>query len=105
MKQKTSIFGNIEAYQVELSINCYLYYLYVPNKNGIIVISRANLSYSTNPYWTILDEVLSTFKFTNATGSAVSTPAAVACTLEAKICPDGSSVGRTGPNCEFAPCP
>jgi hypothetical protein len=29
----------------------------------------------------------------------------VACTLEAKICPDGSSVGRTGPNCEFAACP
>lgn len=28
-----------------------------------------------------------------------------ACTLEAKICPDGSSVGRTGPSCEFAPCP
>ncbi len=28
-----------------------------------------------------------------------------ACTEEAKICPDGSSVGRTGPNCEFAPCP
>ena len=28
-----------------------------------------------------------------------------ACTQEAKICPDGSSVGRTGPNCEFAPCP
>lgn len=29
----------------------------------------------------------------------------VACTLEAKICPDGSSVGRTGPKCEFSPCP
>ena len=29
----------------------------------------------------------------------------VACTLEAKICPDGSSVGRTGPNCEFKKCP
>jgi len=28
-----------------------------------------------------------------------------ACTMEAKVCPDGSSVGRTGPNCEFAPCP
>lgn len=28
-----------------------------------------------------------------------------ACTLEAKICPDGTSVGRVGPNCEFAPCP
>ncbi len=29
----------------------------------------------------------------------------VACTMEAKICPDGSAVGRTGPNCEFASCP
>ncbi len=29
----------------------------------------------------------------------------VACTQEAKICPDGSAVGRTGPSCEFAPCP
>jgi hypothetical protein len=29
----------------------------------------------------------------------------VACTMEAKICPDGSSVGRSGPNCTFAPCP
>jgi hypothetical protein len=28
-----------------------------------------------------------------------------ACTEEAKICPDGSAVGRTGPNCEFAQCP
>jgi len=28
-----------------------------------------------------------------------------ACTMEAKICPDGSAVGRVGPNCEFAPCP
>jgi hypothetical protein len=30
---------------------------------------------------------------------------AKSCTLETKICPDGSSVGRTGPNCEFTPCP
>jgi hypothetical protein len=33
------------------------------------------------------------------------TPKQRACTQEAKICPDGSSVGRTGPNCEFAACP
>lgn len=32
-------------------------------------------------------------------------PEPVACTLEAKICPDGSAVGRQGPSCEFAPCP
>jgi hypothetical protein len=29
----------------------------------------------------------------------------VACTMEAQLCPDGSSVGRTGPNCEFSTCP
>jgi len=28
-----------------------------------------------------------------------------ACTKEAMICPDGSSVGRSGPNCDFTPCP
>ncbi len=28
-----------------------------------------------------------------------------ACTMDAKICPDGGSVGRTGPNCEFSACP
>ncbi len=29
----------------------------------------------------------------------------VACTKEAKLCPDGSAVGRTGPACTFAKCP
>ncbi|MES2006590.1 MAG: hypothetical protein V4436_00610 [Patescibacteria group bacterium] len=30
----------------------------------------------------------------------------VACTMEAKLCPDGVTyVGRQGPNCEFAACP
>jgi len=32
-------------------------------------------------------------------------PGGVACTQEAKECPDGSYVGRTSPNCEFAACP
>lgn len=29
----------------------------------------------------------------------------VYCTQDVKQCPDGSFVGRTGPNCEFAACP
>lgn len=29
----------------------------------------------------------------------------VACTLDAKLCPDGSYVGRVPPTCEFSPCP
>lgn len=32
-------------------------------------------------------------------------PGGTVCTMDAKLCPDGTSVGRTGPNCEFAPCP
>jgi len=32
-------------------------------------------------------------------------PSEKACSQEAMLCPDGSGVGRTGPNCEFAPCP
>ena len=31
-------------------------------------------------------------------------PGQTACTMEARLCPDGSSVGRTGPNCEFQAC-
>ena len=29
----------------------------------------------------------------------------VACTMDAKMCSDGSYVGRTGPKCEFEACP
>lgn len=28
-----------------------------------------------------------------------------ACTMDALICPDGSGVGRSGPNCDFEACP
>ncbi|MEY2641239.1 MAG: hypothetical protein RL150_632 [Candidatus Parcubacteria bacterium] len=47
----------------------------------------------------------------SAPGSGSSVPPSsgdgswVACTMDAKICPDGSAVGRQGPNCEFAKCP
>jgi outer membrane protein OmpA-like peptidoglycan-associated protein len=36
----------------------------------------------------------------SGTGAAV-----VGCTKDAKICADGSAVGRVAPSCEFAPCP
>jgi hypothetical protein len=29
----------------------------------------------------------------------------VFCTMDAKLCPDGSYVGRVAPSCEFAACP
>ena len=38
-------------------------------------------------------------------GKMVQKPEQIACTMEAKLCPDGSYVGRTGPKCEFTDCP
>src|SRR4051812_32070190 len=29
----------------------------------------------------------------------------VACTTDAKVCPDGTGLGRTGPECTFPVCP
>mgnify|MGYP001575011891 CR=1 FL=1 len=43
--------------------------------------------------------------FVPATSPFVNGPTPIACTQEAKLCPDGSAVGRTGPKCEFAECP
>ena len=37
--------------------------------------------------------------------ATVITEEPVFCTMDAKMCPDGSYVGRTGPKCEFAACP
>lgn len=35
---------------------------------------------------------------------ATSSPDFVACTMDAKLCPDGSYVGRSGPDCAFDAC-
>ena len=50
------------------------------------------------------DELKVPVGFIEDTGSTL-LPSTKACTQEAKACPDGSYVGRTGPNCEFATCP
>ena len=39
----------------------------------------------------------------NATSTASSTGTTF-CTMDARMCPDGTYVGRTGPNCQFV-CP
>ena len=47
----------------------------------------------------------SMFSHASYTPPVASSTDPVACTMEAKLCPDGSYVGRSGPNCEFAACP
>jgi hypothetical protein len=44
-------------------------------------------------------------KFWGADEVANGEDAQTLCTMDVKLCPDGSSVGRQGPNCEFAACP
>lgn len=63
----------------------------------------ANIGLSNEEYENQFNAILSTFKFIEPVESA--SPLPVACTMDAKICPDGSAVGRSGPKCEFDPCP
>ncbi len=37
--------------------------------------------------------------------AALNTPTTTVCASDAHVCPDGTTVGRTGPNCSFAACP
>lgn len=45
------------------------------------------------------------FDWSVLAGSVTGDAPRVACPMIAKLCPNGTSVGPTGPNCEFAPCP
>lgn len=54
-------------------------------------------------YQTLLTEQNKTLYPPRSTISPTSEP--IGCTMDAKICPDGSAVGRVGPNCEFEKCP
>lgn len=47
---------------------------------------------------------IAAFLYRNTMERPYALPAPVACTAEARICPDGTAVGRSAPSCEFAPC-
>lgn len=44
------------------------------------------------------------FLYRNMVEQPNTRPSGTACTMEAKICPDGTAVGRQGPSCDFSPC-
>ncbi|MEN9328376.1 MAG: hypothetical protein RI947_1184 [Candidatus Parcubacteria bacterium] len=50
-------------------------------------------------------QILGTGPTPTVTLFSTPTPGDVGCTLEAQLCPDGSSVGRRPPSCAFDPCP
>lgn len=69
------------------------YYLYTFIKSLLVIITIAGMILLL---WYF--GVIKNTKFLEETEN-------IACTQEAKLCPDGSTVGRTGPNCEFPECP
>jgi hypothetical protein len=72
-----------------------------------VIVTYKNKQYSLElldkSHKQTFDQILATFKFTNNQTTPSAAPV-TECTNEAMQCPDGTSVGRTGPNCEFV-CP
>lgn len=68
----------------------------------IAIIAGAGVLATFGLYWFDIRGIVKEESILNPNYSPISRKA---CTLEAKLCPDGSSVGRVGPNCEFAACP
>lgn len=65
----------------------------------------AIMAFAVVAFLFLIDTVVNpdgTRQSTNQLVNQITNP--TACTQEAKICPDGSAVGRSGPNCEFAEC-
>lgn len=73
---------------IEIEHNGKYYYFYLSSEEDLTETFQQMLSSITFPI-----------------SPPVASPSVSVCQLDAKICPDGSSVGRTGPNCEFAACP
>jgi hypothetical protein len=102
-----------EAQRCDASVK-YISYLL---NNGIFYTFYVDTSDEYKDISKSVNDILDTLLFTNsANPSSVvqNTPSANSgapqnhiqqiCTEEAKQCPDGSWVGRTGPNCSFAAC-
>lgn len=70
------------------------------SKNVIIIILVVLLAAGGAILWGMADRGPS-----DDIGEAESEANEVFCTRDAKVCPDGSEVGRIPPDCEFAACP
>ncbi|MFA6376037.1 MAG: hypothetical protein WCX69_01395 [Candidatus Paceibacterota bacterium] len=65
----------------------------LPKENRILLIG----------FFSVVAVGIGFFVWRNYSNTRDSLPAA--CTQEAKLCPGGLSVSRSGPDCEFLPCP
>ena len=74
--------------------------LFVVNEDKLIWIS----SWIDDNNNQTINRVFQSFTFSEPVSAISPSQPQVACTADAKICPDGSSVGRVPPDCEFAAC-
>jgi hypothetical protein len=90
--QKNNICQPLNQAQEKIIINRVI--IISMNKSRLIILVILLIAVAIGIYWS----------FSNL--FPTQTPIVqTACTQEAKLCPDGSYVGRTGINCEFATCP
>lgn len=73
------------------------------NKLVILLVVLTVIGFSAASV--LIGYVVATKMLTKSTTTTPNSGDEIACTADAKICPDGSSVGRSGPTCEFSPCP
>lgn len=109
LENKQIIIGGVTAYHQEKAFCeptfCQRYIIQYGNKVYVLTYFSFHKNLLTK---TDVDAILSTFTFLNQIPTVTSTSRnddKIVCTMEAEVCPDGTSVGRTGPNCEFATCP
>ena len=62
---------------------------------GFVLTAAAVILVAAGGYWL----------YTSTTNNTDGSGAQTACIEDIRYCPDGTTVGRTGPNCEFAECP
>ncbi len=81
----------------------------VNKKSYTVVMEKDRHIHVTPVAWVavvlLIVALVGMFIFFPSTRNEPATPEGIGCTLEAKICPDGSAVGRVGKDCHFDDCP
>lgn len=69
------------------------------------VLPIALMAFALVGFLFVLEYSINDYRLPWSTNTTVKNTNNLACTQEAMLCSDGSYVGRSGPNCDFAACP
>ncbi len=101
ISRSTLMLENKMVEKIKLKDEMLIVFLSADQKYFDYISFKSNSDTDNDTNQKLFEQILSTFKFTETAAS--SSP--VTCTMDTKLCNDGSYVGRSGPNCEFATCP